>query len=408
MINHLITKTTLVLIGIIVFSACTLIQVENEKINETKSPNKEIITEKVELKKIPKDMPVEFERVWQTWEILRKEHLNKDTITADQMSQAAVEGMLKSLDDRYASYMDKTATNRLAEELRGSYQGIGASVSLRNNQIVIVEPFPNSPAKKAGIQAGDIVLAINGQPTMGMNLQEAVALVRGPEGTSVELTVKHQGANTTSEKITVIRGEIKVSSTTLEITDENYGYLIIKSFSNETDDQVARLLKEAQSKKIHALIIDLRNNLGGTVNSVLNISNEFIDGGLIFYSIDSDKNRKNYVANKGGSFTTNPIVILVNPFSASASEVLAGTLQQNRNATIIGTKTYGKGNVGIFHELNEKDGINFSIAAWYLPNGDRIEGNGIEPDINPSTEDTTNTGDIVYNKAIEVLNKLFK
>jgi len=408
MINHLITKTTLVLIGIIVFSSCTLIQVENEKTNETNSPNKETITEKVELKKIPKDIPVEFERVWQTWEILRKEHLNKDTITADQMSQAAVEGMLKSLDDRYASYMDKTATNRLAEELRGSYQGIGASVSLRNNQIVIVEPFPNSPAKKAGIQAGDIVLAINGQPTMGMNLQEAVALVRGPEGTSVELTVKHQGANTTSEKITVIRGEIKVSSTTLEITDENYGYLIIKSFSNETDDQVARLLKEAQSKKIHALIIDLRNNLGGTVNSVLNISNEFIDGGLIFYSIDSDKNRKNYVANKGGSFTTKPIVILVNPFSASASEVLAGTLQQNRNATIIGTKTYGKGNVGIFHELNEKDGINFSIAAWYLPNGDRIEGNGIEPDINPATEDTTNTGDIVYNKAIEVLNKLFK
>lgn len=408
MINHLITKTTLVLIGIIVFSACTLIQVENEKINETKSPNKETITEKVELKKIPKDMPVEFERVWQTWEILRKEHLDKDTITAEQMSQAAVEGMLKSLDDRYASYMDKTATNRLAEELRGSYQGIGASVSLRNNQIVIVEPFPNSPAKKAGIEAGDIVLAINGQPTMGMNLQEAVALVRGPEGTSVELTVKHQGANATSETITVIRGEIKVSSTRLEITDENYGYLIIKSFSNETDDQVAKLLKEAQSKKVHAIIIDLRNNLGGTVDSVLNISNEFIDGGLIFYSIDSDKNRRNYVANKGGSFTTKPIVILVNPFSASASEVLAGTLQQNRNATIIGTKTYGKGNVGIFHELNEKDGINFSIAAWYLPNGDRIEEDGIEPDINPSTEDTTNAGDIVYNKAIEVLNKLFK
>ncbi len=405
MIKHLITKTTILLIGVIVFPACTLIQTENEQINEiTQSVNPEI----TELKKIPKDMPVEFERVWQTWEILRKEHLNKDTITAAEMSQAAVEGMLKSLDDRYASYMDKTATNRLAEELRGSYQGIGATVSLRNNQIVIVEPFPNSPAEKAGIQAGDIVLAINGQPTMGMNLTEAVGLVRGPEGTSVELTVKHQDSNTTTEKITVIRGEIKVSSTTLEITDENYAYLIIKSFSNETDDQVKRLLKEAQSKKVHAIIIDLRNNLGGTVDSVLNISNEFIDGGLIFYSIDSDKNRRNYVAKKGGAFTTKPIVILVNPFSASASEVLAGTLQQNRNATIIGTKTYGKGNVGIFHELNKKDGINFSIAAWHLPNGDRIEENGIEPDINPSTEDTTNSGDIVYNKAIEVLNKLFK
>jgi len=345
------------------------------------------------------DVPEDFIKVWETWNILKDNHLNQRSLDSTELSKAAVEGMLKALDDPYAWYVDPTGYAAFQEEIRGSYEGIGASVALRNNQLIIVSPFPDSPAAKAGLRRGDVVLAIDDEPTMGLTLDEAVSLVRGIRGTTVGLTIRH--TDSTVETLTIVRGVINTPSVDLHMHD-NIPHITIRSFAKNTDEELAKLLQELKQDSPKGIILDVRNNLGGDVDAVVKVTDQFLDGGLVFYQEDGKKRRQDYVARPGGLFTTIPLVVLVNEFSASGSEVLAAALQANDRATIVGTKTYGKGSVGIINKLSDGSGINFTIARWHTPTGDLIEGIGLTPDMIVPL-DSSNTEDIQLDAAIEII-----
>ena len=296
------------------------------------------------------------------------------------LAQAAIKGMLDALGDPYTSFLDPDQYALYAEDSQGKFEGIGARVDLVNSRLTIIEPMPNTPAEKAGIEAGDVILEVDGASTEGWSLIESVIKIRGPEDSTVRLLVQHKNAGE-PVVIEIVRSVIELESISWEMLPGEIVYFELSTFADNTDEILADALKEIGELGAQGIVLDLRNNLGGLLSTTINVASQFLNDGLVLYAVDGDGHRTDYEVKSDGAAQDIPLVVLVNQFSASASEVLSGALQDHERAILIGTTTFGKGSVNLPKRLNNGSGLYFTIGRWYSPKGRLIEGEGLEPDI---------------------------
>ena len=330
------------------------------------------------VKSSPTSSP-DIDVVDEAWQIILNNYVTKDKINTANLTAGAIKGMLEALDDPYASYMSPRTYQLRQSDLTGQFEGIGAFVGIKDRQLTVISPIPDSPAAKSGILAGGIILEVDSLPTSEMSLEEAVLRIRGPRGTTVVLLILHLG-KTEPEEIKIVRATIEVRTVTFEMKGD-IAYIRIFHFNERTDIELTKLLKDMEGKGATGIILDLRSNPGGLLEVVVDVASHFIKKGVIVYVVDNQGGRTASSVKLPDVTTTLPIVALSDNFSASGSEVLLGALQDYSRATVAGTTTFGKGSVNTFYPLKDGSGIYLTIARWATPNGRLIEGKGIEPDI---------------------------
>ncbi|HNM76812.1 MAG TPA: S41 family peptidase [Tepidiformaceae bacterium] len=360
--------------------------------------------------------------------LLKTQYVDKSVLNEDTLRQAAIDGIIGALNDSHTEYLSPAELKAGALSLDSSYDGIGASVSDTSGAVTIVTPFRDSPAEKAGIRQGDIVLKVDGEATDGWTSQQAVERIRGQKGTDVTLEVKHTDGKV--ETLTITRGEIPIESVftepNLEIIPGESGkklvdrdgkevtdiaYIAISQFHDRTVTELRAKLQGIESKGYKGLILDLRSNPGGLLQATVDVADEFLASGTIISEVDANGGKKSWSAKPGGLATKIPIVILQDNGSASGSEVLASALRDNGRAQIVGVRSFGKGTVNQLQQLKNCGdpagcgALYLSVGRWLTPKGDQIEGLGVKPDIElPMTYDEyLDQGDIQMFKAIDLL-----
>ena len=295
----------------------------------------------------------------------------------------AIRGMLSGLDP-HSSYLDLEGFKELREGTSGEFGGLGIEVSMEDGFVKVVAPIDDTPAAEAGVQAGDLIIRLDDQPVKGMSLNDAVDIMRGEPGSKIELTIIREGADKPLT-LELTRAVIKVKSVKFETLEPGYGYLRISTFQSPTGQSVRDAitkLKENNDGKLKGLVLDLRNNPGGVLDAAVEVSDAFIDKGMIVYTEGriEDADQK-FHAKPGDMLNGAPIVVLVNGGSASASEIVAGALQDHQRAVIVGSKSFGKGSVQTVMPLTNDTAVKMTTARYYTPNGRSIQADGIEPDI---------------------------
>ena len=319
-----------------------------------------------------------LDTVVQAWDILFEDYVDSGRLDSSALSQGAIRGMVEALDDPYTSYLGPEDYRLALSSLEGKIEGIGAQVAIRDEQLTIIAPIADSPAAKAGIRAGDRILEIDGRSTAGMSLAEAVLKIRGPEGTPVRLLTLHQG-ETEPELIEIVRAEIELPSVRFEMKGD-IAYINITHFSEDTDDELSPVLRSVAQGEASGIILDLRSNPGGLLPAVVDITSHFLKEGVVVYVVDNQGERTALTVKPSAATTDLPVVVLVDSYTASGGEVLAGALRDHARAAIAGTKTYGKGSVNILRQLKDGSGLYVTTARWLTPNGHLIEGEGLHPD----------------------------
>lgn len=323
--------------------------------------------------------------VAQAWDIIFRDYVDKSKLDSSALSQGAIEGMVAALDDPYTAYLDPQTYQLGLSTLEGEIEGIGAHVATKDGQLTIIAPLADSPAAKAGIRAGDQVLEVNGRPTSEMSLAEAVLNIRGPEGTSVKLLILHQD-ETQPVLIEVVRARIELSSVHFEMKGD-IAYINITEFAENTNEELSPVIQRIAQEAASGIILDLRSNPGGLLPAVVDVASHFLKEGVVVYVVDNQGNRTAWNVEPTAITTDLPMVVLVDSYSASGSEVLTGALQDYARATVAGTKTYGKGSVNILHQLSDGSGLYITTARWLTPKGHIIEGEGLAPDYELGEED---------------------
>ncbi len=316
--------------------------------------------------------------ITQAWNIIFQDYVDKERLDADTLAQGAIKGMVEALDDPYTAYLDAEAYELSLRDIEGKIEGIGAHVAVKDEQIIIIAPIADSPADKAGIKPGDIILEIDGRSTSGMSLVEAVLSIQGTKGTAVTLLILHQG-ETEPKVIEIVRAEIELPSVHFEMR-EDMAYINITQFSERTAEELSPVLEAIAQQRASGIILDLRSNPGGLLETVIDVAGFFLKEGVVVEVVDNEGNRTVSSVKPSPITTDLLLVVLVDGYSASGSEVLVGALQDHGRATIAGTKTYGKGSVNILRQLKDGSGIYLTTARWLTPNGHLIEGKGLAPD----------------------------
>ena len=347
--------------------------------------------------------PKEFDAVEEAWQILSREFVDRDRLTPETLSEGAIRGMLDVLEDPYSSYLAPKRYTIEKSDQEGHFSGVGAEVTMRNGRLTVVAPIAGTPAERMGIRPGDVILEVDGESLEGKNLLESVLLIRGPRGSTVSLLVLHHG-DMEPILIDIVRDVIEMSSVMWRMVEEEVAYLRISSFVEGTLQELKEALKEIQGENAQGLILDVRNNPGGLLTTTVEMTSQFLtpEQGLVLYEIDGTGQRTDWKILPGGLATEIPLVVLVNHFSASASEVLTGALQAHHRAVIVGETTFGKGSVNTLRKLRDGSGIAFTIARWYTPDNQLIEGEGLTPDI-VVEQPADAQEDLHLRKAIEVL-----
>ena len=298
-----------------------------------------------------------------------------------ELIQAAIRGMLMELDP-HSSYLTPDQFEDLQSTTSGEFGGLGLEVTMEGGFVKVVSPIDDSPASRADIQAGDLILKINDTFVKGLSLAEAVELMRGEAGSEVTLSVLSDG-DEKPRPVTLKRDRIKVESVKSEVLEPGYGYLRVSQFQNNTGHEAKKALAELKAEgALRGLILDLRNNPGGVLGGAVEISDLFLDSGLIVYTQGREsESRNDYKANPGDEIEGLPLVVLVNGGSASASEIVAGALQDQGRAVVVGTRTFGKGSVQTVLPISGDNALKLTTARYYTPDGRSIQAEGIEPDI---------------------------
>jgi len=345
-----------------------------------------------------------LEPFFEALNLVRFEYIKKD-IDLDKVVQGAIKGMLKALDDPYTRFMDPQALKREQEDMfLGRFGGLGIIISMKDDQLTIISPIEDTPAYRAGIKAGDKIVVIDGKSTEGMGVDEAVDILRGEKGTEVILGIKRENVEEILE-ISIIRDIIEVKAVKKEVMgkNNNLGYVRITTFNVNTKPELEEVLNEfKKDSNIHGIILDLRNNPGGLLDSAIEVASKFIKVGPIVHI----KDRNGIVAtieSKGNKYPEWPLFILVNEGSASASEIVAGAIQDSGRGKLLGEKTFGKGVVQQVFNLYDGSGIAITTSEYFTPSERSINHIGIEPDIlvEPAAEDDEQ--DMQLNKAIQLL-----
>jgi carboxyl-terminal processing protease len=314
----------------------------------------------------------------QAWGYIFHDYVERAKLDATKLSQAAIEAIVKTIDDPHTAYLPPETYRESLNALEGKFEGIGAHVAMVEEKITIIAPIDGSPAEKAGIKAGDIILQIDGVDTADMSLEEAVLHIRGPAGNTVKLLVRHKDEEQAME-IEVVRAEIQLESVRLEMID-GYGYIRISQFTTHTGSEFAANLENMLQQSPKGIILDLLYNPGGVLSESVAVASHFITEGIVVSIVDNEGKQNDMNAIQTGPTTDLPMVVLVNLYSASASEVLAGALKDYNLAVLAGSTTFGKGSINIIRELSDGSALYITTARWYTPDGNVIEGNGIEPD----------------------------
>tara|TARA_Y100001970_G_scaffold61926_1_gene79085 strand:+ start:11340 stop:12473 length:1134 start_codon:yes stop_codon:yes gene_type:complete len=310
---------------------------------------------------------------------IKKEYV--DEVDQSEVIDSAINGVLQSLDP-YSAYMNPEVFKAMQSDTEGKFGGLGIEVGMEAGVIKVVSPIDDTPASRAGLKAGDYIVKIDGTQVQGKTLMEAVKLMRGPIGSSVELTVRRKGEKKALIK-KIKRETIVVNSVDAKKLKEGIAYLRLKSFNNNSSKQLAKKIDDFEnSKKVHGYILDLRNNPGGLLNQAINVADYFLDAGEILSTRGrkSIENRR-FFAKKGDRVNGKPLIVLINYGSASASEIVAGALKDHKRAIILGERTYGKGSVQSIIPLSDGGGIRLTISKYYLPSGESISEVGVSPDI---------------------------
>lgn len=354
---------------------------------------------------VPEGVPEELAVVWQVWSMLAAEHVDRATFDPEIFTEASIRGMLVALGDPHTNYVGPDVFGIENQDIRGRFEGIGAHVSMNaDGRLVVVAPIADSPAEKAGIRPGDTIFEVDGESIVGISLIEAVSKIRGPRGSVVSLLVQHVGS---VEKVVieVERGVIPLQSVILRSEPgHRIAHIRLTNFYEDTMDDLSEEIREALDVGSEGIVLDVRDNPGGLLSSVIDVTSLFIDEGLILYEVDGDGNRKDWVDRENDDLLeTVPMVILANQFSASASEILVGALQDHDRATVIGRTTFGKGSVNVLRQLDNGGGLFLTFARWYTPDGRVIDGNGLEPDVEVRHGDAQQEDIRQLEKAIETL-----
>jgi len=337
--------------------------------------------------------------VGQAWNAIYQDYVDPARLNSDNLSHGAIKGIMDALNDPYSAFLDPSTYQVFQHNLQGKFEGIGAQVALNpDNRPMIVAPLPDSPAVKAGLKTGDVILAVDGVSTQGMSLMEAILKIRGPEGTTVKLTILHQG-ETAPVDIEIVRAQISTTSARLEIKGD-IAYLRIEQFVETTNTEVDNALRSLDLTRMRGIILDLRSNPGGLVPVVVDVASHFLKEGVVITLVDNKGNRQSDSVRTNGVFTDLPMVVLVDQFSASGAEVLTGALRDHLRATVAGVKTFGKGSYDQTIALKDGSYIYLTVGRWLTPNGQMIEGKGIAPDYV-----LTVTGDEEIQWAIDFLDK---
>ncbi|NLY20572.1 MAG: S41 family peptidase [Tissierellia bacterium] len=334
-------------------------------------------------------------------------------VTDEQLKDGELHGIVSSLNDPYSSYLSKEEYLRLMEEMEGSFVGVGIYLTgSKDSFITVVSPIDDSPAFKAGIKTGDVILKVDGVEYSSDSMEKAISKIRGEKGTEVTLTIaRNTGDENKIFDVTLIREEIKVNTVNYEILEGNLAYIRVSQFDETTEKDFENALKKATEDKAKGIILDLRNNPGGLLNICVNMIDNFFDEGLIVYTENREGVRQEtYNAHKGK--INLPLILLVNKGSASASEIFAGAIKDNKRGKIIGEQTFGKGIVQTIIPLSEGDGLKLTVTEYFTPSGTSIHGIGVKPDIEITIpEDAEGIGpefletDTQLKKAIEILQK---
>ena len=294
---------------------------------------------------------------------------------------SAINGLLQSLDP-YSAYMSPEIFNEMQTETSGEFGGLGIEVGMESGVVKVISPIDDTPASRAGIKAGDYIVKIEDTQVQGKTLSEAVDLMRGPVGSSIELTVRRKGVKK-ALKFDIKREIIQIQSVKTDLLENNIGYIRLTSFNENSSDQIENKIKDLEKKQgVKAYILDLRNNPGGLLSQAIRISDFFLDNGEIVStkSRQASENRK-WFAKKGDLTNGKTLIVLINYGSASASEIVAGALKDHKRAIILGENSYGKGSVQSIIPLKNKGAIRLTVAKYYLPSGKSISEVGVSPDI---------------------------
>ncbi len=349
---------------------------------------------------------VDFGLFWQAWDLIKNKSYHKD-IGDTQMFYGAMTGLVASLNDPYSVFFTPQANQEFQSELSGTFEGIGAEVGIKNNVLTVIAPLPDTPSFKAGIKAGDVIVAINGTTTENMSVDQAISLIRGPRGTQVTLSIFRTGfAKAQDFKIT--RQTIDVKSLTYQIRPDNIAYIQIRQFNADTYPLLQQaIVKINSNKNVKGLIVDLRNNPGGYLDAAVNVASEWVGNKLVVTEKDRDGNKTDHSVDNQPLLAGYKTVILANQGSASASEILAGALKDWGLATIVGMKTFGKGSVQDLNPLPDGSSIKLTIAKWFTPKDISIDQQGIQPDVQVDLTETDYNAnkDPQLDKAVEIVNQ---
>jgi carboxyl-terminal processing protease len=308
---------------------------------------------------------------------IKKEYV--DEVKQDEVIDSAINGMLQSLDP-YSSYMSPEAFQNMNRDTKGEFGGLGIEITMEAGLVKIITPIEGTPADKAGVLAGDYIVKINGKQVKGMTLLDAVKLMRGKVGTSINITVRRPEIED-EIKFKITRAIIKIREVSAEIKS-NVGYIRLRAFNEQSHNQLIKQLNKIINNKLDGYILDLRNNPGGLLSQAIKITETFLDGGEIVSTKGRDKNDiRIFNAKKGDKINKKPLIILINQGSASASEIVSGALKDHKRAILVGEKSFGKGSVQSIIRLKNRGGLRLTTAKYYLPSGVSIHEKGVEPDI---------------------------
>ena len=353
-INHMTRKSLIIFFSVLIFYIPTVYSSEND------------IYKKIDL-------------FGEVLEKINKEYV--DDINQSESMDSAINGLLQSLDP-YSAYMSPQIFNEMQTETSGEFGGLGIEVSMESGVVKVISPIDDTPASRAGIKAGDYIVKINNTQVQGKSLSEAVELMRGPVGTSIELTIRRRGEKRALNFI-IVREIIEIQSVKADVLEKNVGYIRLTSFNENSGEQIKEKIKELESKKkVKAYILDLRNNPGGLLSQAIRITDYFLDNGEIVStkSRKASENKK-WFAKEGDLTKGKTLIVMINYGSASASEIVAGALKDHKRAILIGENSFGKGSVQSIIPLKNNGAIRLTVAKYYLPSGKSISEVGVSPDI---------------------------
>jgi carboxyl-terminal processing protease len=347
---------------------------------------------------------VDFNLYWQVWDTVKTTYVDSEDISEEDMFYGSLEGMIKAVGDPYTSFLDPELSKRFNDDLSGSFEGIGAEIGIRDDTLIIIAPIDGMPAQEAGLKSGDKVLSIDGKSTAGISIDKAVDTIRGEKGTDVTLTIYREGLDETKD-ITITRGVIIIESVKTEILDDNIMLINISNFNEDTEALFSQAIEEANNKEAKGIILDLRNNPGGFLDSAIEIASEWVETGPVVLEKFDDDDITKYQARGLARLKDYKTVVLLNQGSASASEIVAGALQDYNKATIVGEQSYGKGSVQTLKPFSDGSSLKVTVAKWLTPQGESISEKGITPDIEVeyTIEDFENDRDPHLDKAIEII-----